>query len=73
MKSIIEFELPEDKSEFEAASKAIDLAIFLFDIEQYLRVKIKYNEEDKSAEYIKALEEFRTWFFEEKPVLEHFE
>jgi len=45
MKAILEFELPEDKEEFDAASKAMDWAILAWDIEQYIRNRLKYQTE----------------------------
>ena len=43
MKAILEFELPEDKEEFDAASKGMDWAIVAWDIDQLLRKKLKYG------------------------------
>jgi len=45
MKAILEFELPEDKEEFDAASKGMDWAIVAWDIDQYIRNKIKYEQD----------------------------
>ena len=45
MKAILEFELPEDKEEFDAASKGMDWAILAWDIEQYIRNRLKYQTE----------------------------
>jgi hypothetical protein len=45
MKAILEFELPEDKIEFDAASKAMDWAILAWDIDQFIRNKIKYDQD----------------------------
>jgi len=44
MKAILEFSLPEDKEQFEVASKASDLYFVLWDLDQYLRGKVKYND-----------------------------
>ncbi len=73
MKATISFELPKEDAEYEAAYKGMDMAVFLWDIDQRLRDIIKYNEEKHSEEYIKALQDFRDWFNEEKPILEHYE
>ena len=43
MKAILEFELPEDKEEFDAASKGMDWAILAWDIDQYIRNRLKYQ------------------------------
>ena len=45
MKAILEFELPEDKEEFDAASKGMDWAILAWDIDQYIRNRLKYQTE----------------------------
>ena len=45
MKAILEFELPEDKEEFAAASKGMDWAIVAWDIDQYIRNRLKYQVE----------------------------
>ena len=44
MKAILEFELPDDKVEFDTASKAMDWAILAWDMEQYIRNRLKYEE-----------------------------
>jgi len=41
MKAILEFNLPEDKEEFNIASKAMEWSILVWDIDQMLRSKIK--------------------------------
>ena len=43
MKAILEFILPDDKTEFDAATKAMDWAILAWDIEQYIRNRLKYQ------------------------------
>ena len=48
MKAILEFNLPEDKEEFDAASKGMDWAVLAWDIDQFIRNKIKY-EQDKDG------------------------
>ena len=45
MKAILEFDLPEDKEEFEVASKAMDWSILAWDIDQYIRNRLKYQSE----------------------------
>ena len=45
MKAILEFILPEDKTEFDAATKAMDWAILAWDLEQYMRNRLKYQTE----------------------------
>ena len=46
MKAILEFNLPDDKVEFEAASKAMDWAILAWDMEQFIRNRLKYQTEE---------------------------
>jgi len=43
MKAILEFILPEDKIEFETATKSMDWAILAWDIDQYIRNRLKYQ------------------------------
>jgi hypothetical protein len=45
MKATLEFNLPEDNEEFEIASKAMDWAILAWDIDQFIRNKIKYEQD----------------------------
>ena len=45
MKAILEFILPEDKIEFETATKSMDWAILAWDIDQYIRNRLKYQTE----------------------------
>ena len=45
MKAILKFELPDDKVEFEAATKSMDWAILAWDIDQYIRSRLKYQTE----------------------------
>jgi hypothetical protein len=52
-KAILKFNLPEEKSEFEAASKAMALALTVLDIDQYLRNQIKHNDAPKEVEAVR--------------------
>ena len=45
MKAILEFILPDDKAEFDTATKAMDWAILAWDIDQYIRNRLKYQSE----------------------------
>ncbi|KKQ94741.1 MAG: hypothetical protein UT21_C0012G0003 [Candidatus Woesebacteria bacterium GW2011_GWA1_39_11b] len=49
-KAILEFNLPEDSEDFMRAIKALDVALALFDIDQYLRNKIKYGNRNEFQE-----------------------
>ena len=66
MKAILEFNLPEDKEEFDAASKGMDWAIIAWDMDQLLRNKLKYGTPavalkigDSSTHHVHLLEELR--------------
>ena len=58
MKAILEFDLPEDKEEFEVASKAMDWSILAWDIEQYIRNRLKYQTEKLDTSSAKEELEF---------------
>ena len=45
MKAILEFKLPEDKEEYDAASRGMDWALLVLDIDQFIRNKIKYEQD----------------------------
>ena len=44
MKAILEFELPEDKENFDASTKGMDWAIVAWDMDQLLRDKLKHGD-----------------------------
>ena len=44
MKAILEFELPRDKENFDAAAKGMDWALVVWEIDQLLRNKLKHGE-----------------------------
>jgi len=44
MKAILEFNLPEDKQEFNLATKASDWWYVCWQMDQYLRKKLKYDD-----------------------------
>ena len=45
MKAILEFELPEDREEYVAASRGMDWALLAWDIDKFIRNKIKYEQD----------------------------
>ena len=45
MKAILEFELPADKENFDASAKGMDWALLVWDIDQFIRIKIKYEQD----------------------------
>ena len=48
MKAILEFNLPEDREEYVVASRGMEWALLVLDIDQFIRNKIKY-EQDKDG------------------------
>jgi len=65
MKAILEFNLdePQDVDAHKRAVKSLDMAIALWDIEQYLRAQIKYNESLTDAQY-DVLDKAKTEFYD---------
>lgn len=47
MKAILEFNLPEERGEFELINKASQLYSVLFDFDQWVRHKMKYESIEK--------------------------
>ena len=45
MKAILEFNLPEDKEEHDAASRGMEWALLVWHIDQFIRNKIKYEQD----------------------------
>ena len=45
MKANFEFNLPEDQEQFNVASKSMDWALLVWDIDQFIRKKIKYEQD----------------------------
>jgi len=45
MKANLEFNLPDDEELFEIATKAMDWALLAWDIDQFMRNKIKYEQD----------------------------
>ena len=58
MEAILKFDLPDDKTEFEAATKSMDWAILAWDIEQYIRNRLKYQTEKLDTSSAKEELEF---------------
>jgi hypothetical protein len=52
-KAILEFNLPEDRSEYYMASQGSALYSALWDLDQWLRAEIKYKEVDESYQKIR--------------------
>ena len=64
-KAILEFDLsnPEDIQDYKRVNKALDMAVALWDIDQYLRSETKYNENLTQDAY-DALATARDKFYE---------
>ena len=61
-KAILEFDLnePDDKEAHKRAVKSLDMALALWDMDQYLRSQIKYSDEyELTDEQYNTLEETR--------------
>ena len=60
MKAILEFNLPEDKEEFDVASRGMDWALLAWDMDQFIRNKIKYEQDrDGVLQLVRAELNFR--------------
>ena len=45
MKAILEFNLPEDQAQVDVATKAMDWSLLVWHIDQFIRNKIKYEQD----------------------------
>jgi hypothetical protein len=62
MKAILEFNLPDDQDEFNFATRGSNYYIILWDIDQWLRSKMKYDDtltDGQYEAYEKTREELR--------------
>ena len=58
MKAILEFNLPEDKEDFDFATNGINYYSALVEFDQWLRSEYKYNGNEPMFEVRKKLNEF---------------
>jgi len=56
MKAILEFNLPEDQSDFDLAVNGAKAKVALWDMDQWLRSQTKYAPDDMSEDTYKAFE-----------------
>jgi hypothetical protein len=65
-KAILEFDLsnPDDVTDYKRANKALDMAIALWDIDQYLRAQTKYAPDSMPEEAYNALDAAREKFYQ---------
>jgi hypothetical protein len=59
MKAILEFNLPEDKEDFDFAVRGLDWSIVCWNMDQWLRVQIKHAPDEMSDDTYKAFEQCR--------------
>ena len=64
MKAILEFDLPEDEELFQVADRGMDWALLVWHIDQFIRNKIKY-EQDRE-EVLQLVRNELTFQMEEK-------
>ena len=57
MKAILEFNLPEDKEDFDFATNAVNYYSALCEFDQWLRMEYKYNGNEAMVEVRKKLNE----------------
>jgi hypothetical protein len=67
-KATLKFNLPEEQEDFELALNATKYYVVLHNIDQTLRNKIKYADENATDEYINTLQMIRDelWMFLEE-------
>ncbi len=65
-KAILEFDLsnPDDVTDYKRVNQALDMAIALWDIDQYLRTQTKYAPDSMPQEAYDALSEAREKFYQ---------
>lgn len=60
MEAILKFSLPEDQYEYDTANNASKYRSVLWDLDQYLRDKVKYPAEDYDSVEIDTYDKVRT-------------
>jgi len=64
MKAILEFDLPDDQSDFESAVNGYKWQLAVWDMNHYLRSVTKYAPDETSAEVVEALDKARDELFD---------
>lgn len=59
MKAVLEFNLPEEQEEFDYATKGALYSIVLFELDQYLRTKTKYESDSLTEGQYEVYESIR--------------
>lgn len=68
MKAILEFELPEENTEFSMCTYASDLAVLISDIDNHCRSEMRYNDKLTEESY-NELENIRNMIYESQYTL----
>jgi len=65
-KAILEFDLnePDDREEHKRMLKSLDIMLVLWDIDNYLRSQLKYNEDGLTDQQYEVLEKARSEFYD---------
>lgn len=58
------FKLPEEQDKYRIHNKAIDMYLFIMDLQTYLRDRYKYDETLIDKEPVKLMEEIRETFYQ---------
>lgn len=64
MKANLEYTLPEDQEQFNIASKSMDWALLVWDLDQFMQNKIKYDQDTNGV--LKLVRERLNFQMEEK-------
>lgn len=59
MKGILEFNLPEEESQFKAATRAFDWKYVVSKLDTELRNRLKYNSDDYTPEALREISNIR--------------
>lgn len=65
MRARLDFNLPEEQTEFDLAVKASKLYSVLWELDSYLRAKVKYAQEEDNDIEIQTYDKVRTWLHNE--------
>lgn len=65
MRARLDFNLPEEQTEFYLAVKASKLYSVLWELDSFLRAKVKYAQEEDNDVEIQTYDKVRTWLHNE--------
>ena len=65
MRARLDFNLPEEQTEFNLAVKSPKLHSVLWELDKYLRAKVKYAQEEDNDIEIQTYDKVRTWIHNE--------